>query len=374
MEVIKYLMRRSWVLPAGVPSNRKRFLAQNEYSRLKWVFKFFKRRLLCFILIEHFGLTRECSRIDPKHKRILWINWAAPSLGDSLMDLSGRVLLEGRDLILLTHPKNASLYARDPVFSSVFSDSRALLVALGNIQFDLVICDSYSPRALIQKLKISPFTPFVGLYGFVNGFEVHRTLFAFARMRELLDDQVVIKCPKRPTVWHEKRLKASDGCDVCIAVGGEWEFRTYGHWVPIARWLVARGLSVLLVGSCNGTRMATEICVKVPSVKSKVGESSLPGVVADIAKSRVFIGSDGGLWHIACGIPIPSVVLFADCQIFDENGKRVTRETQDIICEVLYDDVNVSNIAVSAVISAFERLAERIDLHATPFYSEAPAR
>jgi len=54
------------------------------------------------------------------------------------------------------------------------------------------------------------------------------------------------------------------------------------------------------------------------------------------------------------------VVLFADCQIFDEHGDRMTRETSDMKCEVLYDDVQVSNISPVRVLTAFEKLWARV--------------
>jgi hypothetical protein len=40
----------------------------------------------------------------------------------------------------------------------------------------------------------------------------------------------------------------------------------------------------------------------------------------------------------------------------------VTRETKDMLCETLYDDVAVSNIEAHQVIEAFERLRNQVDL------------
>jgi len=363
--MMKHLMRRTWLLPEGVPSGQQQFLDGRQYLRWKWVFKFFKRRLFCAVFVQHFGLTTECARISDKHQRILWINWAAPSLGDSLMDLSARVLLQGRDITLLTHPKNAVLYMRDPIFQSVFSDPRALRKNVNVYRFDLVICDAFSPRVLMKKLLVAPRTPVVGLYGYLNGFEVHRTYFAFARMMELLVLDRINE-PMRPTITLPVGVKDTPPeFDVCIAIGGEWSFRTYDHWSAVVSWLIAEGYSVSLVGSGNGVSSASEILELEPTVRSTVGALSLPEVVAEIAKAKVFIGADGGLWHIACSIPIPSVVLFADCQIFDAVGNRVTRETKDIICETLYDDIQVSNIQGDSVIEAFTRLSARIGLHAS---------
>lgn len=358
---MKRMMRRTWCLPHGVPSGKREFLEARLYLRWKWIFKYIKRRLFCYVWVQQFGLTPECTKICTKHHRILWINWAASSLGDSLMDLSGRVLLSEHEVTLLTHPKNAALYENDFVFSAVFSQPWALISRLDKRYFDLVICDAFSPRVFVWKLLIAPRTPFVGLYSYINGFEVHRTYFAFARMRELISTNRTIEVI-RPTISVPDNLNEASATDVCVAVGGEWLFRTYDHWLPVIRWLVDRGLSVTLVGSKNGLETAAVISGSCPSVRSTVGKLTLPEVVNQIASCKAFLGADGGLWHIACAIPLPTVALFADCQIFDEEGNRVTRETTDMVCETLYDDATVSNIPYQFVIAACERLLARIDL------------
>ena len=342
---------------AGVPSGVIRFIASGEIDRSKWRFKFWKRWLFNYIFVEWFGLVKRIDRIEPEHSRILWINLAAPSLGDSLMDLSARPLLAGRTVDLLSHPKNVGLYHDDLWFRNVSADA----TDFKQMNYDLILCDAFSPRVLIQKLMIAPFTPYLGLYEFVNGFEVHRTYFAFARMIELLDLNNSNR-PIRPTISACGRANSEkDKVDVCIAVGGEWPFRTYVHWIEVTRWLIERGYSVSLVGSANGEFEASRILEAFPSVRSTVGTLSLNDVVFEIAKAKIFIGADGGLWHIACAIPMPTIVLFADCQIFDGEGNRVTRETADMVCETIYDDFEVSNIAPVAITAAFETLSKRVD-------------
>ena len=154
-------MKRSWYLSRGVPSGQADFIANRLYARPKWIFKYLKRRSFTLLVCRMFGLVPELNRITDEHRSILWINWAAPSLGDSLMDLSARVLLDGREVVLLTHPKNKSLFENDDHFCSVFSDDRELIAKYGKSYFDLVICDSYSPRVLSKKIAVAPFVPFV---------------------------------------------------------------------------------------------------------------------------------------------------------------------------------------------------------------------
>ena len=141
-----------------IPSGIGQFLGEGEIYRWKWRFKFWKRWLFAFVIIEWFGIVKRVDRIESKHRRILWINLAASSLGDSLMDLSARPLLVDRNVDLLSHPKNISLYQKDPWFCDVTDDPSEFKKR----DYDLVICDAFSPRVLIQKLLIAPL-PLCGL-------------------------------------------------------------------------------------------------------------------------------------------------------------------------------------------------------------------
>ena len=265
------------------------------------------------------------------------------------MDLSSRVLLKDRQVILLTHPKNVDLYSKDEWFHRVYSSPQNLVSELGRNAFDLVLCDSYSPRVLAKKLFVAPFVEFAGLYGYLNGFEVHRTLFSFCRMRDLLgitlEDNVL-----RPSITFERAGAGTWEYDVCLAVGGEWEFRAYAHWLDVAIQLESMGLSVILVGSENGRSISEAILEETRSVVSSVGVLELRKVASLMARCRLFVGADGGLWHIASSIPIPTLVLFADCQIFEENGVRVTRETKDMECLALYHSERVSDISPATIV------------------------
>lgn len=359
------ILKPTWQLPNRfVPSAQKQYLKSLERLSIYRITKYLKRRVFFDVTLVVLGRGRLLNKISTKHRRILWVNLAAPSLGDSLMDLAARTLLHDRNLTLLTDPKNAQLYENDRFFSEIYTSARCVRESSRSKPFDLVICDAFAPRVLLKKTFAAPWVDFVGLYGFLNGFEVHRTYFAFARMMDLLaiNELDSTDKPQCPTIFVPASSQDLPDVDVCIAVGGEWPFRTYDNWLAIVSWLISRGYSVSLVGSGNGVREAQRIEEKFPLVRSSVGKLPLREVISEISRSRFFIGADGGLWHIACSIPIPTIVLFADCQIFDEDGNRVTRETNDMLCETLYDENVVSNIGAHEVVEAFERLRNRVDL------------
>ena len=98
--------KKTYVLPFKfhIPNDAQEFLKQKSVIKT-WI-KFIKRYL--YIILRH-QKSREIYNIGPEHKNILWINISAPSLGDSLMDLSGRVLLKDRTIDLYTDKKNANL-------------------------------------------------------------------------------------------------------------------------------------------------------------------------------------------------------------------------------------------------------------------------
>ena len=343
-------MRRTFEFgfPESIPSDRSRFLEKDVF-RVKWAFKYFKRQLFFWLtsqaLFERDHLPRQAGR----RLNLLWINLAAPSLGDSLMDLAPRPLLDEFNVDLLTAGKNCQLYARDQWFQRVTKDVGDCARWHRDCKYDFVILDSYSPRVLMQKLRVAFSLPFVGLYGFVNGFEVHRTYFAFARMQFIL--RLKSPIPKRPVLKVRKNFQTPfQSGYVCLAVGGEWRFRTYRFWADVIQ-IVNRKHSVnwVLVGSENGRQSALEIEQQLVELCSYVGKLDLMNTAALIKGCKLFIGCDGGLWHIACALDRPSVALFADVALFDGVGRRCMRDTEDMNVKTLYSDTEVSCISPQCI-------------------------
>lgn len=348
-------------MPAGtemVPSGLRVFIQSGEFRRARWVLKYFRRVVIYLLYGRLLGLAPELDKIPADAQRILWINLAAPSLGDSLMDLAPRRLLSRLSIVLLTDPLNAPLYKEDSYFKAVFTSHDELKQEYKEGQFDCVICDSFSSRTILAKLKTAPLSPFVSLYRFTNGFEVHRTRFAYERIASLLDQSVKVE----DQLLHLGGVRKScqKRFDVCVAVGGKWAFRTYARWMEVIQPLVSAGLSVHLVGSDNGVDEARRLTSLFPSISSSVGVSSLEQVMVEISSARIFVGCDGGLWHIASAYSIPSVALFADCQIFSADGRqRVLRNMPFQECECLYAEESVSDIRPEVVIDKIKQLANR---------------
>lgn len=72
-----------------VPSAASKFIESREAYQFYWLLKFAKRYFVYWVIGRVFGLVSEREEIASE-KNILWINFSAPSLGDSLMDLSAQ--------------------------------------------------------------------------------------------------------------------------------------------------------------------------------------------------------------------------------------------------------------------------------------------
>ena len=98
--------RKTYTLPFKfeIPNYTEEFLRQRRLVKV-WI-KFIKRYI--FIILKK-QKSLEIFNISAEHQNILWINISAPSLGDSLMDLSSRVLLKDRKVALFTTNKNSEL-------------------------------------------------------------------------------------------------------------------------------------------------------------------------------------------------------------------------------------------------------------------------
>lgn len=354
------ISKPSWEMEcsAFVPSNYAKF-TRDLGQQAKTTVRYFKRWIY-MLLIGQTGLKRQA--IPPDARKILWINVTAPSLGDALMDTSGRVLLNSRSVSLLTHQKNAGLFEGEPDLEQVWSITPENLKAASRAQFDLVILDSFSPKSLAVKAKVAKKTPFVGLYGFLNAFEVHRIVYSFRRLEGLLGLQ--------PAARPMLRLKGggmaaprSINQPPCIAlgIGGEWNFRTYRHWSAVLRELTRLNLRLVLFGSTNGVEEADSLVSQFgSSIESRVGKTSLSDLKRTLPNFDLFVGADGGLWHLASACGIPSVALHADCELYDEAANWHSRAGAYPDCIPLHADQAVSQICPELVTGAVREMLARL--------------
>lgn len=333
-----------------IPSEQKKYL-QKEAWKFKRIFKFFRRYLYMYFTGQ---LKLERDSISSETKTILWINTTAPSLGDSLMDLSGRVLLKNYEVDLYTSSKNSILYKYDKIFKNVYDENNLNF----DKNYDLIIVDSYSPRSMKIKNQYFKRTPFVGMYGFLNGFEIHRTYYSFFRLSSLLheitDKSKMDLSMSIPSDVHVENLPDEF---ITIVIGAEWDFRKYKFWANVIEHIL-EDTHVVLVGSSNGIQ-ESHILESKFVVHNYVGKLSIYETAYIISRASMQLCADGGLWHVACAFKIPTIVLFADCHLYI-NGMHYARNTEAQLCEVLYSDNEVSDIEYKSIVNAFYKLKGKI--------------
>ncbi len=341
--------KQTYTLPFkfDIPNYTKEFL--NTRSIIKSWIKYVKRYL--YILFKDQN-SLEIFQITDKHKDILWINFSAPSLGDSLMDLSSRVLLTDKNVDLLTDKKNANLYKDDLFFSSIFSNQKEVI----NKSYDLIIIDSYGTKSIDIKSNIATLTPFVGMYGYFNGPEVNRVLFSFHQMNNLLgfnhaesEINKMAKSSMSISTFDKgivESLKLPKNF-IAIVIGGEWEYRTYNNWYKVIEKLLSKdtSLKIILLGSDNAKEAEKEILDKVSSsnLLSYVAKFTFNQTAQIISQANLLFCCDGGLMHAANALDTEIIPLFA----------RLHAEMQlTISCRSfpLFDQTDVNNISAEDVI------------------------
>ena len=354
--------KRTYTLPFkfDVPNYALIFIKKN--SLIQIYLKYLKRIIYIFFK----GQTKlEIHNILKRHKKILWINFSAPSLGDSLMDLSNRVLLKDRNIDLYTDQKNAHLYLNDEVINNVYSQDDDI----GNISYDLVILDSYSTRTIKLKSILAPSISFVGMFGFYNGPEVNRVLFGFHRMNHLLgyiktEDEINRSSKTLLSISDEDTQIVSNSKlpkdYITIAIGGEWDYRTYNKWNEVIRLLLDgdQKLKIVLVGSSNALRFSEELIEKIPSenLLNCVNKFSFMQTAEIINKSQLLICCDGGLMHAANALKTPILPLFA----------KLTPQmqlTDSIVSFSLFDGQDVNNIKVNAILTEYSKFTNYVHNH-----------
>ena len=353
---------KTYTLPFkfSIPNYTQDFLNQTSVFK-RWL-KFIKRYL--YIVLKG-QKNLEVFKISPNHKNILWINISAPSLGDSLMDLSSRVMLKGRNVDLFTDKKNAHIYTDDHIFNNIYTKTEGI----DNSGYDLVIIDSYSSRSIDVKSKIAPITHFVGMFGYYNGPEVNRVLFSFHQMNHLLGyikTENKINASAKASMSISKtdqgafeQIKLPDNY-IAIVLGGEWDYRTYNKWDKVMTKILAKDkqTNIVFIGSGNAQDIAKNLLSQFSknNIFDCVDKYSFIQTAQIIKKSKILLCCDGGLMHASNAVSTPIVPIFA----------RLTPQMQltDAACAFpLFDKSDVNNISVEAILEKYNEASNFVGNH-----------
>jgi ADP-heptose:LPS heptosyltransferase len=319
-QLVESAVSRTVRIPyAGVAHDPESYLAQTStaYIVKKYLHKYLRLRLSNQLSLERQQV--------PKNAKILWVYTGKRNFGDANMDIAGRALLKDRgcNIDLFTLPNLHELFGQDDIFGNVYSNLEDVL----NKQYDFILLSEYNLPSIRFKTKYFRKLPFACLFGFFLGPARNQTCFSYAAINHLFDLKLtlseIIKVAKPYLNSHEEVARSVADLIpgepfLTVSIGGRDADRSYRHWPAFLKLLDQSNnseipKSIILLGSDNGLEMEALIKREKFSnlkIHSCVAQLSLLQSREIISRSRVFIGCDGGLMHVAHSTRTPSVTLF----------------------------------------------------------------
>lgn len=330
----------------------------DDFFRRVSIFKRFKRFFGRYLYAEIvLRKSQKLERITLQHQKILWVQWVDSYLGDSLMDLSSRVLLKDREIDLLTKENVSSIYQDDAIFKNIFTSPEQC----SSKKYDLIIIDSYRQRSLKMLAKYFLTLPHVTLFGYYNVDDFNRLYFSFYRINQLLGSSFnsdYIKKIAKPmlTITHSDKLIIDNyylpDKFITIAIGGASRQRTFSKWSELVSSMISKKLvdNVILIGSIDACKDADYILKVNPNnVTSMVGKCSFKQSARIIQKSQFLICADGGLLHAANAVNTTVISLF----YYINPMVRLVDSNKSI---GLVDIQDINNIGIESIIEKFNQI------------------
>jgi len=315
-------------------------------AKLKVISRLVRKYLLLMLTGQ---LWREISCI-PEESDVLFIYVGKRNFGDALLELSGRKLLEKRrtNLDLLTLPHLADLFSEDKVFRSIYIDP---LVARKH-NYDYILISEFNQKSIVMKVRYFPFHKFGCMFRFFYGPDRNQAFFSYFSINHLFGLSVSDEDVKNTAglcLWVSENSVNSvksyfqEDKYIVVAVGGIDVDRTYQRWEEVLERLdksdsLLISDKVVLLGSSNGVKFKESIdrhqYDKIEII-SLVNMLDLKQCKAVIDRASVFIGTDGGLMHVAHTTNTATLVLFGK----EASELRLTRRDNTIALQA-NSDVN----------------------------------
>ncbi|WP_353193498.1 glycosyltransferase family 9 protein [Pandoraea pnomenusa] len=272
--------------------------------------------------------NREVPHVAPD-ARVLWIYGGKASVGDAVMDMSGRALLRDREgpIDLLISPGLKAVFEGDDIFRNIFDDPARVNPG----DYDVVVLQEFNYPTLRLKRKHFAALPFACLFRFFHGPDRNQTQFSLAAVNDVFSlglSSDALFARAKPYLREESDLpdtiaqQLPPGPFIMLAMGGVEPRRTYAHWREFLQaydiaYTPGMPAGIVMLGSGNGVdaaRALMEAKFVHLQLTSFVGQLTLRDAKRVIANASLFVGADGGLMHVAHTTPTPSVTLFAKAE------------------------------------------------------------
>ncbi len=110
----------------------------------------------------------------------------------------------------------------------------------------------------------------------------------------------------------------------------QWAAEKFG---PVATELAGRGLGIVAIATPNETHIMDQLKRNTPAPVLALTDLSLPEITALVERSRLFIGNDSGIAHIAAAVKAPSVVIFGS------SNRAHWRPWATAAAEIVYEEM-----------------------------------
>lgn len=326
----------------------------SKYKRFR---RFFGRYIYASFALRK---SQRLKKIPHNCYKILWIQWVNPNLGDSLTDLSGRILLGDKKIYLLTKKNVAKIYQDDDVFDKVYTSPEKCL----DNDYDLVIIDSYRQRSLKIFKKYFSKTPHISLYGFYSVYDFNQLYFSFFRINQLLIQPFSLEYiknhswPLLPISNNDKLVVKNYNINdnaIAIAIGGVDKTRTYHFWEEVISLLLLHKVTsnIVLLG-LEGSVEFDNISAKYPdNIVNMVGKCTFNQAAQIVKKASFLICADGGLLHAANAVRTPVVCLFYGL----DPKVRLIKKNKSV---AISDDQSIDNISPKNILKGVRSLKSKI--------------
>lgn len=318
--------------------------------RFKWLKQWARLKLMLFVS----GQSRRCVQHLPADTRKVLYAYDWGAIGDSIMDLSQRQLFPADIQLDLYMPAKAAVFFEgDARFSNVYRNA-----ADCPVDYDLIVLHNISPALLKLKKQRYPDTPFFDVLGFIQGELYARAFFCHTSLARFLGKTAQPICQPQLGKRHVENVNVQPNT-VLVAMGAlDQERRRYKQWAALllqlqALRLAANQAPLTFVLSGLGDSAREDVDSLPPQFvqdhcKVCLDLLGFPEVQAKIASCQYFLGSDGGLMHIAVALNKPGVAIFAE----------VPPQWRLLATSRIYEisaPKSVNTIAVEEIVNAFMR-------------------
>jgi ADP-heptose:LPS heptosyltransferase len=238
-------------------------------------------------------------------------------------------------IAVLAEMRNAGIYAACPAVDAVFCYDQnpiGILNRLRHFGFDVIIDTEqfhHFSTLLANLLKPTYLCGFDTLsrsrlqtHSVPYSDETYEAL-SFLSLAEALAGQPVHFDPKAPFIsappdeeaWARKTLSRANGRPVALVMPGAtsvYRLWPVGRYARTVRWLVERGLYVVIIGGKDTIPASRSIAEGLNSgnILNLAGRTTLLQSLALLEKGRICLCADTGILHLAYGAGTPTVSLF----------------------------------------------------------------